>query len=154
MLEKCRSAKERWGGVSELIDRWLQERQDLLSLFVGLPQQPINTNVVETLGQFGQILVDYASSWHFGVYEHLLAEADEFNDGGLELAKELAPKIQNSTDAVLNFNDRYSEIATMTVQDVSHLSGELSKLGEILAERFELEDQLIERLHTAHKDRV
>jgi len=30
MLENCQSAKERWGGVSEIIDRWLQERQELL----------------------------------------------------------------------------------------------------------------------------
>ena len=30
MLENCRNARERWGGVSELIDRWLKERQELL----------------------------------------------------------------------------------------------------------------------------
>lgn len=154
MLEKCRSAKERWGGVSELIDRWLQERQDLLSLFVSLPQMEVGDTVVTTLGQFSQILVDYVSSWHFGVYEHLLAEADEFNDGGRDLAKRLAPEIQSSTDAVLNFNDHYSDLAAITIQEVSHLSDDLSRLGETLAERFELEDQLIEHLHTAHRDRV
>ncbi len=30
MLENCQNARERWGGVSELIDRWLKERQQLL----------------------------------------------------------------------------------------------------------------------------
>lgn len=30
MLENCQSAKERWGGVSEIIDRWLEERQQML----------------------------------------------------------------------------------------------------------------------------
>jgi regulator of sigma D len=30
MLENCKSAKERWGGVSEIIDRWLEERQQML----------------------------------------------------------------------------------------------------------------------------
>ncbi len=154
MLEKCQNAKERWGGVSELIDRWLQERQDLLGLFVGLPQKELDDDVVETLRRFSQILVDYASSWHFGVYEHLLAEADTFKDGGLELAKELHPRIQETTDQILNFNDRYSEIPRLTLQDVTHLSDRMSALGEVLAERFELEDQLIERLHTAHRDRV
>ncbi|MEH6471818.1 MAG: sigma D regulator [Halopseudomonas sp.] len=154
MLEQCRNAKERWGGVSDLIDRWLQERQDLLSLFVALPQQQLGEELVEILRNFSQITVDYASSWHFGVYEHLLAEADEFNDGGLDLARELEPKIQATTDAILTFNDNYSERESLCVQDVAHLSQDLSKLGELLAERFELEDQLIETLHNAHKDRV
>ncbi len=104
--------------------------------------------------QFSEILVDYVSSWHFGVYEHLLAEADEFNDGGLDLAKEIDPKIRETTEQVLSFNDTYSEKERLCVQDVAHLSQDLSKLGEVLAERFELEDQLIESLHTAHKDRV
>ncbi|MCW8887198.1 MAG: sigma D regulator [Motiliproteus sp.] len=154
MLEKCQNAKERWGGVSELVDRWLQERQDLLGLFVALPQKELTEDVVGTLRQFSQILVDYASSWHFGVYEHLLAEADEFNDGGIELAREMDPKIQQTTDTILNFNDRYSEIETLTLQDASHLGERMSELGEVLAERFELEDQLIESLHNSHKDRV
>lgn len=154
MLEQCRDAKERWGGVSDLIDRWLQERQDLLSLFVALPQQQLGTELVEVLHNFSQIMVDYVSSWHFGVYEHLLAEADEFNDGGLDLARKLDPKIRASTDAVLTFSDNYSERKSLCVQDMAHLCEDLSRLGELLAERFELEDLLIEKLHSAHKDRV
>lgn len=155
MLEKCRNAKERWGGVNELIDRWLQERQDLLGLFVLLPRQDVTDDVVGSLHKLTQILVDYASSWHFGVYEQLLVEAGEFNDGGMELAKELDPKIQQTTDAILRFSDQYSELeGRLTVQDIAHLSEDMSRLGEALAERFELEDQLIEVLHTAHKDRV
>ncbi|MEH6651677.1 MAG: sigma D regulator [Motiliproteus sp.] len=154
MLEQCLNAKERWGGVSDLIDRWLQERQNLLSLFVSIPQQEMGDELVVELKQFSEILVDYVSSWHFGVYEHLLAEADEFNDGGLDLAKELDPKIRETTERVLAFNDTYSEKSRLCVQDVAHLSQDLSKLGEVLAERFELEEQLIERLHTSHKDRI
>lgn len=154
MLEQCLNAKERWGGVSELIDRWLQERQNLLSLFVSIPQQELGDELVVELKQFSEILVDYVSSWHFGVYEHLLAEADEFNDGGLDLAKELDPKIRETTERVLAFNDTYSEKSRLCVQDIAHLSLDLSKLGEVLAERFELEEQLIERLHTSHKDRI
>ena len=30
MLDNCQNAKERWGGVHQLIDRWLKERQELL----------------------------------------------------------------------------------------------------------------------------
>lgn len=154
MLEQCHSAKERWGGVSELIDRWLQERQDLLGRFVDIPQMELSPDVAVALSGFGEILVDYASSWHFGVYEHLLSEADQFNDGGAQFANKVAPEIQHTTDAILDFNDQYEGISSMRVQDVYLLSDRLSKLGEVLAERFELEDQLIERLHNAHRDRV
>ncbi|WP_210397229.1 sigma D regulator [Motiliproteus sediminis] len=154
MLEKCLDARERWGGVSELIDRWLHERQDLLSRFIGLPQLTLDKDVAPSLQGFCEVLVDYVSSWHFGVYEHLLAEADSFNDGGIELARELDPKLQATTDEVLSFNDQFSEVDSLTLQDASHLGERLSRLGEVLAERFELEDNLIERLHTAHKDRL
>lgn len=154
MLEKCLDARERWGGVSELIDRWLHERQDLLSRFISLPQLSLEANVTGSLQEFCEILVDYVSSWHFGVYEHLLAEADSFNDGGIELARELDPRLQQTTDEVLSFNDQFSESLELTLQDAAHLGERLSHLGEILAERFELEDQLIERLHNAHKDRL
>ena len=33
MLESCRNAQERWGGVHKLIDRWLEERQELVQAF-------------------------------------------------------------------------------------------------------------------------
>ncbi|MFT6421094.1 MAG: regulator of sigma D, partial [Porticoccus sp.] len=36
MLENCKSAKERWGGVSQLIDQWLEERQEMLVRFCAL----------------------------------------------------------------------------------------------------------------------
>ena len=36
MLESCRNAQERWGGVHLLIDRWLQERHALIQVFDGL----------------------------------------------------------------------------------------------------------------------
>lgn len=154
MLEQCHNAKERWGGVSELIDRWLQERQNLLGMFVELPQLKLGDDVPGALKRFGEILVDYASSWHFGVYENLLVEADQFNDGGVQLAKELEPKIQQTTNSIVDFNDQYEDLISLRIQDVYQLGERLSSLGESLAERFEMEDQLIARLHTAHRDRV
>ena len=36
MLESCRNAQERWGGVHQLIDRWLHERQQLVQAFDAL----------------------------------------------------------------------------------------------------------------------
>jgi regulator of sigma D len=34
MLEGCQNAQERWGGVHKIIDKWLNERQELLVFYV------------------------------------------------------------------------------------------------------------------------
>lgn len=154
MLEKCRTAQERWGGVSEIIDSWLEERQQLISKFVALPQRSVSEGLVEHIQEFCQVLMDYLSSGHFEVYEQLLKEGSEFNDGSLEKAQELFPLIQTSTDAALDFNDSYSAFDGQTLQEMHELTVQLSSLGEQLEERFSLEDTMIEILHTAHRDQV
>ncbi|WP_299182033.1 sigma D regulator [uncultured Neptuniibacter sp.] len=154
MLEKCRSAKERWGGVSEIIDTWLEERQTLISIFVHLPEQHINEELNNKVQSFCQVLMDYLSSGHFEVYEQLLREGSDFDDGSLEEGQSLLPKIQVSTDIALDFNDDFSNLLNPTVQQIREFSLSLSKLGEALEERFELEDQMIAVLHTSHKELV
>jgi regulator of sigma D len=98
--------------------------------------------------------MDYLSSGHFEVYEQLLREGSEFADGSLERSQTIFPKIQPSTDASLDFNDHYGKLERPTLRQLCQLSKDLSALGETLEERFELEDQLIETLHNAHKDMV
>jgi regulator of sigma D len=153
MLEKCQNAKERWGGVSNIIDNWLEARQKLISQFVALPATEVK-NLDGKIGQFCTTMMDYLSSGHFEVYEQLLREGSEYDDGGLEKAQQLFPLIQPTTDAALDFNDTYSSLASPTVQQIREFSFQLSKLGENIEERFTLEDQLIEVLHTAHRDIV
>lgn len=154
MLEKCRNAQERWGGVSDIIDSWLEERQKLISTFVALPQQNADEALKERIQEFSQLMMDYISSGHFEVYEQLLKEGSEFNDGSLEKAQELFPRIQTSTDAALDFNDLYSTFDGQTLQEMHELTCQLSTLGESLEERFALEDKMIKVLHTAHREQV
>ena len=153
MLEKCNNAKERWGGVSDLIDGWLEHRQKLISLFMTLPNTEVKV-LEEKVGNFCALMMDYLSSGHFEVYEKLLHEGSQYDDGGLEKAQTLFPLIQPTTDAALDFNDDYGSFSSPTVQEIREFSFQLSKLGENLEERFSLEDQLIEILHTAHRDQV
>ena len=150
MLENCNSARERWGGVSAIIDRWLQERQDLLVLFCGLSEASTKEVLAVRLPQFCQILVDYVSAGHFEVYEQLVLEGKEFDDQkGLKESETLFDKIQITTDAILDFNDKYQE-----TDDLDALKEDLSKLGEHLESRFVYEDRIIEVLHVAHRDQV
>ncbi len=155
MLEKCRTAKERWGGLSEIIDHLLEERQQLISRFVALPSLPVNEEFKPQTEDFCDLLMDYLSSGHFEVYEQLLHEGGEFGDGSLEKAQKLFPLIQRSTDFALDFNDNCaSRLADLTLREVREFSDQLSRLGEMLEERFELEDRMIEILHNSHRDLV
>ncbi|MGC8119951.1 sigma D regulator [Marinobacter sp. VGCF2001] len=156
MLENCRNARERWGGVSELIDRWLKERQELLVRYCELSGESDFSQTDELREKFVrlcEVLVDYVSAGHFEVYEQLIQEAREFNDGGLELAAKLYPRIEQTTEVALNFNDRLDGNA-LSETEVKDLFSELSRLGEVLESRFEMEDFLIENLHTAHAGKV
>ena len=156
MLENCRNARERWGGVSELIDRWLKERQELLVQYCELSGESdfSQTDALrEKFVRLCEVLVDYVSTGHFEIYEQLIREAREFNDGGEELAAKVYPRIQETTEVALNFNDNVDG-RILTEQDVSFLFEEVSKLGEVLESRFELEDFLIEHLHNAHAGKM
>ncbi|GMG86195.1 sigma D regulator [Biformimicrobium ophioploci] len=152
MLENCKTAKERWGGVSAIIDRWLQERQDLLVRFCDLSSKDNQeqTSYGDSLRTFCQILVDYVSAGHFEVYDQLIREGKEFNDKpALRTAQTLYKKIDPTTDLALDFNDKYLE-----TDDLDAIGRDLSQLGEALETRFAAEDEMISVLHTAHKNQV
>ena len=154
MLENCESARERWGGVSEIIDRWLQERQDMLVLYCSLSRtsdaDAQDGEQGPKLQRLCQIMVDYVSAGHFEVYDQLMREGREFNnDDALREAGRLYADIDKTTEFVLDFNDKYQE-----TDDLTCLARDLSHLGEVLETRFEAEDRMIAVLHMAHKDLV
>ncbi|WP_323753251.1 sigma D regulator [Marinobacter sp.] len=156
MLENCRNAKERWGGVSDLIDRWLKERQQLLVHYCELSGESDRSPSEALSKQFirlCEVLVDYVSAGHFEVYEQLIQEARDFDDGGVELAAKVYPEIEKTTEVALAFNDQVDS-RILTEDDVATLFKELSRLGEVLESRFEMEDFLIEHLHNAHAEKV
>ena len=150
MLENCKSARERWGGTHEMIDRWLADRQAALIQFFAIQEATEDDERVTAVLNFCVELVDYVSEGHFEIYEQLFREAKEFDDGGLELAKQLYPKIEEYTQIMLDFNDKYLDDAKVRA-NLGQLRDDLSTLGEQMTERFEIEDQLIERLHNVHK---
>jgi regulator of sigma D len=154
MLEGCKSAQERWGGVHDLIDRWLNARQTLIINFVQLKERgeftPLDTNNIQKVCEQ---LIDYISTGHFEIYEQLAKEAEAFNDdGALLLLKQLLPEIQSTTEVVIEFNDKFD-----TKEHCNELLGalpfSLQTLSLVMAERFSIEDRLIEELHEAHSEK-
>lgn len=157
MLESCKNAKERWGGVHDAIDRWLNERQEMLVLFFsirGLDEFSIDETPLQLKVQkFCQILMDYASAGHFEIYEQLIKEAQEFDDGGVELYNKLYPRIEKTTAIAVDFNDTFASEEDFD-NNFKLLKPKLSELGEALEQRFQLEDELIEGLHEVHREKV
>lgn len=153
MLEKCQSAQERWGGISDIIDRWLKERQEMLVIYCGLSDigdDPDDYEREAHIKTLCQIMVDYVSAGHFEIYDQLLQEGREFEDTeGLKQAAELIKAIDKTTEYVLDFNDKYQE-----TDDLGTIGNDLSKLGEVLVSRFDSEDKMIEILHIAHQNKV
>lgn len=151
MLENCKTARERWGGVSEIIDRWLHLRQSLLVCFCTLSDQKHfaagDGSAEASLRDLCQQLVDYVSTGHFEVYDQLVREGQAFGDAkGLEQARQLYRDIDPTTDTAVDFNDKYQE-----TDDLETLAADLSQLGEALEVRFFAEDRMIATLHMAHK---
>jgi regulator of sigma D len=154
MLENCKSARERWGGVNEIIDRWLEERQQLLVKYCalsGLESSNVsNEQREDMLKDVCQILVDYVSAGHFEIYDQLIKEGREFEDKeALQEAGALYNTIDKTTEKLLDFNDKYLE-----TDDLGSIDADLSRLGETLETRFAAEDRMIAVLHTSHKDLV
>ncbi|EIO9964921.1 Rsd/AlgQ family anti-sigma factor, partial [Listeria monocytogenes] len=60
MLETCRNAQERWGGVHQLIDRWLIARRELVTAYETLDMEPLLGPVreVSELERLCDMLVD------------------------------------------------------------------------------------------------
>jgi len=150
-MEQCMSSeaqeqRERRSGTRTLIDKMLTERQRMLVLFervAGVEPYADEMPNDELLQEFSQILVDYIASGHFGLYERI-SEGKERRRGIVKLAEELYPRIANTTQVAIEFNDVYEKANGNSISD--NLSNMLSKLGEELAVRIELEDQLISEM--------
>ena len=122
--------------LQTLIQQWLELRQNVLVHYSELCATQ-NTEP-KSLQRFCQYLMDYVSMGHFKMFEKL-AEHHENNESYSKgLNKNLLLKITLTTDAVLNFNDKYTEI-----KNLNALSTDLSHIGEALAHRMDWEDALI-----------
>jgi len=154
MLEGCKTAQERWGGVHEIIDRWLEQRRKLIEAAIYLRERgeytPLDTPKIQL---FCEMLVDYVSAGHFTVYEQLALEAKEFHDdSAVGLLRELLPLIDSSTEVALEFNDKYDTKAHCNAQ-LESLLFSLKALKVVFAERFQYEDRLIKELHEANSEK-
>lgn len=137
---------DRRGKSREKLDALVSSRTETLSLLTDLagrrPFEP-EPEMDKALRRFCEALIDYTASAHFQLYRYL-ADNRERRQSVLALADELYPKIVETTDQILRFNDKYE---SMSIDNsVEFLAVDLSHLGECIAERIQLEDRVIKAM--------
>jgi len=139
-----RGAPERRARSHYEINDLVECRTDALSLYSELAtQQPFKPEheTQRLLQSFCESLIDYTASAHFQLYRHI----DEDRERRIpvkDIADKIYPTISQITQNILDFNDKYD--CEDHCRDLNELADDLSVIGEKLADRIELEDQLIE----------
>ena len=134
--------KERRQNNNKLVTELQKERKQVWSLYCEVGELKPFSSLSETkaiVTQFSQILIDYISLGHFGLYERLLS-GNERREIILTAAKRIYPEFSKITDAVVSFNDKYEDQEKKFTTE--ELETDLSLLGENLAKRIDLEDEL------------
>jgi regulator of sigma D len=139
-------AVERRAQSHKEIDALVDSRNDTLTLLGELAsKQPFSPeeNTQRLLQNFCESLIDYTASAHFQLYRHL-DEDKERRGPVLKVAGGVYPRISEITQLILDFNDKYD--CEDHCNNLNGLVDDLSQLGEQLADRIELEDQIIEAM--------
>ena len=130
----------------ELIEAMLREREPMLVKLWKLSgresekPEPVSG---DELTEFMAVLMDYIAAGHFGLYQRI-ADGSERREPVVELAKQLYQRIAQTTEAAVDFNDKYEGMESDFLGD--SLPDDLVSLAEGLSERIDLEDQLIEAM--------
>lgn len=145
-MSEQESGLERRNRTPSLINNMLNERQQLLTLLLQVSKiepENISDSDLDLLSEFCQVLVDYIASGHFGLYERII-EGRERRKKVVDIAMQVYPTIENSTQLALQFNEKYAP--DKAISNFDEIQEDLSRLGEELTSRIELEDRIISEL--------
>jgi len=135
--------QERRGESHSQLHTLLETRKETLSLFNQLaemrPFKPDRESQL-MLQEFCEAIVDYTASAHFQLYR-FIDEGTERRTDISTLSAEVYPQISDMTKVILAFNEKYD--CSDQCNNLGELADDLSQLGEVLADRIVLEDQLI-----------
>ena len=141
-MEIQEAAERRSSSINKL-HTLLETRTETLALLNQLAaMRPFKADesVRMLLQEFCESLVDYAASAHFQLYR-FIEDGTERRAAVKNLAAEIYPRISNITQFILDFNEKYE--ADAELDDLKGLDRDLSLLGEMLADRINEEDKII-----------
>lgn len=145
--------QERRRDLGETLQALKEQRQKTLLSYCGLvgvdvpgttTADGINDVPPVALQEFLNIMVDYLAMGHFTVYQRII-EGKERRGAVREAAEVAYPGIGETTDVMVEFNDKYEHFDGADA-DQKAIKEDLSRLGEMLAIRGDLEDEIISAL--------
>ena len=137
------ASQERRSESHSQLHTLLETRKESLSLFNQLAAMRPFTPDRESqllLQEFCEAIVDYTASAHFQLYR-FIEDGTERRSSISELAEQVYPQIADVTKVILAFNEKYD--CSDHCNNLEELADDLSQLGEVMADRIVLEDQLI-----------
>ena len=141
---------ERRARTRKEIKQLIEERNSVLSQYYNLaritedPETDLH-NTADILEEFCQELVDYMATGHFEIYRRI-EDGNERRDEIVKLAEKIMPRINDTTQVAIAFNDLYDDTSNLDDDAFDQLPNYLAKLGEELATRIDLEDKFINTL--------
>jgi len=143
---------ERRTRLTETIDSLIRLRQEMFVSYCQLAGVSAfdrrmieqRTPHSEQLRSFCQVMVDYTAMGHFEVYQRII-DGKERRKAVKEVAAQVYPGIAETTNFLVDFNDKYVDFKG-TDAELDSLDEDLSKLGEVIATRGDLEDQILAAL--------
>lgn len=144
---------ERRARTRKEIMQLIEERNKVLAQYYNLAkltedQEGDDNGTLELVEEFCQELVDYMAIGHFEIYRRI-EEGNERRDDITKLADRIMPRINDTTQVAVAFNDLYDSSTSIGQDAIEQLPNYLAKLGEELATRIDLEDQFINLLLVA-----
>lgn len=100
----------------------------------------MNDTLQEVLEDFCESMVDYTAKAHFNLYNYL-EEHKERRQSVLKVADSVYPELVANTQKILDFHDMYN--SDVTEMQCDKLESCLNGVGELLADRINLEDDVI-----------
>ncbi len=138
---KSKKNTERRQSAKQLISSIIIERKQLLGLL--FHAATLNEPDKEFLEEFCEILVDYIAAGHFILYDRILNKKER-RKKIIELASNIYPEIEKYTQVAVDFNEKYNSPKDDVNREI--FKKDISRLGEALTARIELEDKLINSL--------
>ena len=141
---------ERRARTRKEIKQLITERNKVLSQYYSLVSSidqdtDSSDGILDLLQEFCQDLIDYLATGHFEIYRRI-EDGEERREEIINLAQSIFDPITSTTEVAVDFNDLYDTKEGNPKEAVKDLSSQLTKLGESLATRMELEDKFINSL--------
>ena len=145
--------QERRQDPKETVDALVARRQKTLEAYCSMSgvssaeqaADGIHSEIAPVaLQEFLNVMVDYTALGHFNIYQRI-NEGQERRAAVREAADRVYPAIGETTDAMVEFNDKYENFDG-SAEEQQALRQDLSKIGEMLAIRGELEDVILQAI--------